>query len=206
MKKLKDKPLILITSSIIIQLILYSIVKIFGNNPSILNNNIDEAIPFCVYGIIPYILWYLLLFIIPLMIYHKNKRVFYKYIFGYLLLVLLADLTYAVIPTIFIRDVTVDNSFLSSILNIIYTIDTPPLNCFPSLHCGVSMLFILYSFKLKNLKIQNKILISIISILIMISTVLIKQHSYLDIFSGIIYASISFCIIELLYNKVTFSK
>ena len=52
------------------QVIIYFITKLFLNNEFVLNNLLDDQIPFVPYFIYSYISWYILLFLVP-MIYMK---------------------------------------------------------------------------------------------------------------------------------------
>ena len=79
---------------------------------------------------------------------------------------------------------------------IVFWVDTPAQNCFPSLHCAVSMLFILYMFECKKCPLYLKILTLIISILIMIATLCTKQHVFIDLLSGDILAIVSYIMVN----------
>ena len=64
------------------------------------------------------------------------------------------------------------------------------------------MLWILFIFNLKDTKLHEKIIISLISVLIMLSTLLIKQHVVIDLISGDIIAIVVFFVIKY-ENKLT---
>ena len=65
MKKLEKKPILLSVGLVVFESLLYFVSKILQGPAHIMNGTIDNAIPFCVYFIIPYCFWYLLIFYIP---------------------------------------------------------------------------------------------------------------------------------------------
>ena len=64
MKKIEVKPIIIAILLIVFQSILYALSKVFCITPHIIGNKIDDLIPFTLIFIIPYVFWYLMLFII----------------------------------------------------------------------------------------------------------------------------------------------
>lgn len=189
MKKIEVKPILISLCLIIFQSIIYLITKVVQGTPHLIGNIIDDKIPFVVYFIIPYCIWYLMLFIIPYIFYKKDKNLFIKYILSYIIITISANLIFLIYPTTVIRPCLDGNNIFYLITKLIYEIDTPILNCFPSLHCGISMLWILFITKLKNENI-TKILTITISIIIMLSTLFIKQHVFIDLLSGTAIAAI----------------
>ena len=196
MKKIEVKPIIVSILLIIFQSILYTLSKVFCVTPHIIGNTIDEKIPFTLIFIIPYVFWYLMLFIIPYMMYKKDKTNFYKYIISNVITVIIANIIFIIYPTMVIRPELDGNNILILMTKFIYWIDTPALNCFPSLHCAFSMLFILHICTSNKQSKGFKIFTLITSLLIMASTLLIKQHVFIDLISGDIVATIAFLLIR----------
>ena len=196
MKKIEVKPLIVSLLLIIFQSILYTLSKLFCITPHLIGNTIDKNIPFTLIFIIPYVFWYLMLFIIPYMMYKKDKTNFYKYIITTVITVIIANIIFVFYPTIVERPELNGNNILVLLTKFIYWIDTPALNCFPSLHCAFSMLFILHICDSKKQNFGFKVFTLITSILIMASTLFIKQHVFIDLISGDIIATIVFLIIR----------
>lgn len=69
------------------------------------------------------------------------------------------------------------------------------MNCFPSMHCIISFLFIFSVIGCRNLSNKYKWVISILSCLIVISTLLVKQHVVVDVISGFIISSFVYFIV-----------
>ena len=146
--------------------------------------------------IIPYCVWYLLIFLIPYYLYKKDKNIFIKYIISYVFCTVIANIIFIIYPTYVNRPIVNGTNILELITRIVFWIDTPAQNCFPSLHCAVSMLFILYMFECKKCPLYLKILTLIISILIMIATLCTKQHVFIDLVSGDVLAIVSYIIVN----------
>ena len=83
------------------------------------------------------------------------------------------------------REPLVVDSISTWRINIIYKVDTP-VNLFPSAHCALAILFIISTLDVKEIKKEYKILITITSVLIMLSTVFIKQHVIVDVLGAFI--------------------
>lgn len=182
--KLDSKPLLLSVFLIAYQSVLFLIVKVFQNNYHLLSSPLDQKIPFVNYFILIYCFWYFLIFYLPYFFYKKDKDIFYKYITSYVLSTIISSIIFIIYPTEVIRP-TLDNTNIFNILtNIIYFVDTPAINCLPSMHCAISMLFILSVYNTKKITNKFKFFILISSLLIMLSTLFVKQHVIIDLISG----------------------
>ena len=194
--KIEMKPLFISVSLVIFQTILFFLAKIFQSNFHTIGNIIDKNIPFNNIAIIPYCFWYFLIFFVPYYLYLKDKNTLCKYIGSYILCVIISNIIFIVYPSMVIRpDIKPDN-ILNFITWFIYKIDDPAINCLPSLHCAVAMLFSLSSFDSHKLSIRYKTLITIFSIIIMISTLVIKQHVFIDLVVGDIFMTICYLIMK----------
>lgn len=194
-KKLEIKPIITTISLVCIQSILYFISKLLQGDLNLVGNVIDTKIPFLPVFFIPYCIWYLMIFIIPYYLYCKDKDKFIKYTMAYILCSMIGNIVFISYPSTVARPTVTGTDIFSLIAKFIYWIDTPT-NCFPSLHCAISMLFILYVCESKNTNIITKISVCIISILIMLSTLFTKQHVVVDFISGDILALIVYLIVK----------
>lgn len=194
-KKLEIKPIITTISLVCIQSILYFISKLLQGDLNLVGNVIDTKIPFVPAFFIPYCIWYLMIFIIPYYLYCKDKDKFIKYTMAYILCSMIGNIVFISYPSTVARPTVTGTDIFSLIAKFIYWIDTPT-NCFPSLHCAISMLFILYICESKNTNIITKISVCIISILIMLSTLFTKQHVIVDFISGGILALIVYLIVK----------
>ena len=193
-KKIEIRPLITTIALIAFQCAIFFITKLVQGEAHILSSYIDDAIPFNAWFILPYYAWYLLIFIVPYYTYLKDKNKFFKYIICYVVITIIANIVFMIYPSLVIRPDFKTNGLLTFMTNFIYWIDNPAINCLPSLHCAISMLFILVICTMKNANFKFKIFIFIMSILIMFSTLFTKQHVFIDLVTGDILALIVYLI------------
>lgn len=132
-----------------------------------------------------YISWFPMLVIVPFLVSKTNKDNLFKYAGMYIIGIIVSFLTFFFFPTEILREELVVNNISSWILNIVYMFDTPATNCLPSMHVFACLLFIYFSFKIDN---KNKVLEKVIrigiiflSIMIIVSTMVIKQHVIYDV-------------------------
>ncbi len=147
---------------------------------------IDGYIPLISLMIIPYLL------AIPFMLLpfllskdeKSDKKIFYSFSF----IILISDLIFLLLPTKMIRPETGD-----LLLNLFYGLEMPH-NLFPSLHVSAVTLTQMISINLD--KRMKKIIW--LSILIIISTLFVKQHYVLDIIGGLMVGFLGY----LFYRKI----
>lgn len=182
----------------------YFLTKLIQGPPNIIKELNIINLPLVPYFVYIYASWYLLLGIIPMHIYTKNKKVYYKYFTSALISIIILNIIFVIYPTTVPREEVLNTNLTTYLLNIIYYLDTPAVNCFPSAHCLISCLFIISLIDTKEINKQIKIFYIIISILIMLSTLFIKQHIFIDVISACIIAIITYYITDKtnLYTKI----
>lgn len=188
MKKIiieNKKRIIILLLVLIFQASAYCITKLFHSNLIYLNNYFDNMIPFISYFVIFYITWYPLLFLIPLLILKYDKKVFDRYVISVFIFAIFECIMFILLPTTMNREAVNVTNISTFIVNVIYKFDTPT-NLFPSAHCGFAILFIISIFDIKKLKKKYKILVLIMSLLIVLSTLFIKQHVFIDVLGSLI--------------------
>jgi len=206
MKYLKNKKFLISISVLLIgQAFFYWFLKFFQTNPHYLNFNIDQKIPFIPNFIYIYNTFYPFMFITLLYLFKHDEKVYMKGIISGIIGFLICDIIFLAYPTIMLRPSIPKTNFLTNlILKITFFFDTPALNCFPSIHC-LFCFQIIYSFIFtKHIKLKKKIPIIIYSLLIIISTVLVKQHYVVDIISALSICIISNLLVDVtnFYNKI----
>lgn len=191
--------------------------RIFGSNPTCLASSIDDKIPFLTVFIYPYISWYVMLAIIPMIMYIAKPQNMYKYAATCIISVLIAFVIFALFPTTVNRPEVTGTDITSCITRLIFNMDTPPLCCLPSMHCALCFMFILYTIDIKEIKPSIKLVITLWSIIVMMSTLYIKQHVIYDVILALPLVILSHIIcvkfklytyIEVLHDKLCqkFSK
>lgn len=185
------------------QVVIYFITKLFLNNEFVLNNLLDDQIPFVPYFIYFYISWYILLFLVPIIYMKYDKKALKKYTYTNFISVLVCGIIFIIFPTTINRPNIEVTSITTWIVNTIYYFDTPAVNCLPSIHSLICCIFILCNSK-ANIKTSYKCIIDILSVLIILSTLFIKQHVIYDVLSAFIVSSITYIIVTKKETKFSF--
>lgn len=154
---------------------------------------LDDKIPFLEYFIVPYLLWFLFVAGFVLYFFFKDSGEFYKLtgllICGMTLFLIISTVWpngLTLRPTTFARD----NIFVD-LCRRLWTADTAT-NAFPSIHVYNSLAVAIAVVKSKHLRSHRWIQISsvILAILIILSTMFLKQHSVVDVIGGFVCIAI----------------
>ena len=160
----------------------------------------DDMIPFCEIFIIPYLLWfpYMLLAVIYFVFFNKNKHEYYQLAFN-----LMTGMTiFLIICTVFPNglnlrpEVFTRDNFCIELVKRIYQTDTPT-NVLPSLHVYNSIccyIAISHCEKLQHSRLIQKGSL-VLSILIILSTMFLKQHSVVDVVAACVMAYFMYSLI-----------
>ncbi len=190
-----DKYRILFLIYGILYMVCFSILEKIrtGSGLYIVHTSLDERIPFCEFFIVPYFSWFLYAGIVLFYTTWTEqgadsfKRVAISMVVGtgiFLIVSFVFPNAQDLRPEVFARD----NIFVTAV-QWLYRIDTPT-NVLPSLHVYVSMMMNSTIWHDKNLK-ENKVVcyISMIwALFIIMSTMLLKQHSIIDVIVAIVLA------------------
>ena len=172
-------------SLVIFSMLLYVPVNRLISGGYNLKIDIDNYIPLVPLFVIPY-LFGLIFWIFTILKINLSKDE--KLIKEFNLLIILSSIVsvaiYILIPTFVTRPVVTGTDIFSEILRLIYSNDQV-YNAAPS---GHTFYTILCFVGLNRLIPGKKYLWGILSVLIVISTVLTKQHNLLDIVIGIVFA------------------
>lgn len=160
-------------------------------NYYVISSPLDKLIPFCEYFIVPYLFWFVYITITVLYFFFTNKQSFYQ-----VSRFLITGMTFFLVvctvfpnglrlrPTVF----THDNVFVE-LVKFIYRTDTPT-NVLPSLHVYNSLgcyIAISRDFKLSQNKwIKHGAFAT--TVLIIMSTMFLKQHSVIDVCAAFLTA------------------
>ncbi|MBQ5591256.1 MAG: phosphatase PAP2 family protein [Clostridia bacterium] len=177
---------------------------IIPDNCYVVHSRLDDIIPFCEYFIVPYILWYVLLFFTGIYFMFYDVNSFKKFMNFLIISQVIATIIFIVFPTRqdlrpdeFLRD----NIFVDMVKNI-YVADTNTNVC-PSMHVVYSIAIISIWLKQKNANIYWRWFVVVFSIIICLSTVFLKQHSVIDI-----YVAVALCVLVeiMVYRKYWIKK
>ena len=149
---------------------------------------LDDLIPFCEWFAIPYCLWYPLLIGMGLYLFWKDSPAFRRYMtflgvtfFASALIWLLIPNGQDLRPLVLPRD-----NVLTRLMVVLYAIDTHT-NVFPSVHVVGAVGAAAAAWDCAALRQKQWVnpLISILSVLICLSVVFVKQHGLLDLLGGL---------------------
>lgn len=164
------------------------------------HSKIDKYIPFMEIFIIPYFLWFIFIFVTVAYLFLSSKQEFYRCCAFLFVGMTICLIIYTIWPNGHYLRVNLDTLGRSNIftraLGRLYSFDTAT-NVFPSIHVYNSigaMIAIRRSERLRNIK-WLQISSFILTVLICMSTVYLKQHSILDVFGGIILGVIMYAFI-----------
>ncbi|MDD6879235.1 MAG: phosphatase PAP2 family protein [bacterium] len=203
MKKYK-KQILSIILIILFQTITYFFVKFSPIKVNIIGSSINDKIPFISYFIYPYISWYLMLFLIPFILSIRDDKKFNIYLKTTFVCICVATIIYFLYPTAIIRDGIETHTFTDKIVNVIYLLDTPNVNCFPSMHCIISFIFIFVTIRNGNLSRSFRVITFFWSLLVILSTMFVKQHIILDVVSAFVLSFAVYMIINFKCKKCNF--
>lgn len=177
----------------------YLLASVLTQKGHDLTIKLDNIIPFSSIFIIPYVYWYLYIVIGFIFILVNSRKDYIRAFISFFIGMSVCYIIYYVYPTEITRPIIENNNIFNYLVNLIYSIDRP-VNCFPSLHV-LTTYFIMRYTKYKDSK-KNFYYTQIIGILIILSTLFIKQHFVMDVIGAIILCEV----IILLVKKIDDSK
>ncbi len=151
---------------------------------------IDRLIPFCEFFVIPYFAWFLMIPCVCFYLLMKKeseyRRMSYMLVFGMSVFIVFS----LIVPTkLYLRPYFIPgDNICSRMVAYLYSIDTST-NVFPSIHVYntcVAMQAVMRSNTRLFRKPVMRVGIDLLSILIILSTVFIKQHSLLDVVGALL--------------------
>jgi len=160
----------------------------------ILRTPLDDALPVVKPFVIPYVsLNYVVYFTLIVFLLFRTK-VFHSASLAMITAFFVSYFFYFFFQTEVIRPVLTGSDFFTRMIQSVYAGDNP-YNDFPSLHTSVSTLLAIHWFRFDR---RAGIVASIWTVLIVASTVLIKQHYLADVASGLALAFL----VSWLYNRL----
>lgn len=164
----------------------------------VIHTALDDLIPFCEYFIVPYLLWFGYVAWAVGYFYFKNKDEYFK-----LCAMLFTGMTvFLVISTIYpnghyLRPAYFEhNNIFIQLVKWLYATDTPT-NLFPSVHVFNSIAVNIAVWHSDNFK-KNKAVrygSAVLMVLIILSTMFLKQHSVFDVVTGMVLAVFMYSVV-----------
>lgn len=167
----------------------------------IIHHSIDDIIPFSEWFIIPYLLWFLYIPAIFVFLFYHSKNEFYRlcaYEFSGMTIALFICTIYPNGLHLRLEEIQHQN-ILVNMTQFIYSNDTPT-NVLPSIHVFATLAAHMCLIKSPHMKNSNtrkyiKIISAVLAVLICMSTVILKQHSIIDLVSGVFLAGVLYFVV-----------
>ena len=193
MKKIDKEFVVSILYSLVIPATFYFIVKLFQRNFHVILASIDNKIPFIPHFIYFYIFFFPFTIFVLYLIYKHDKKIYHSCIKATIIGLLITETIYLIYPTIIYRPAVDTNVDLITrwLINTTYFIDTPAINCFPSIHALLCFQISCAIILCKNINFKYKVMVLIMTFLILLSTVLVKQHYFYDIIASFLIFTFS---------------
>lgn len=163
----------------------------------------DDQIPFIPAFVIPYVYWYLqiAISILWLSFSRKSGRILHRLAISILIANLVSAVFYLAMPTIMIRPELLGDDILTRLVGAIYAADIQ-YNCFPSTHVSWTLIIGYYWFLAGPRKLWFHLINFGGSLLVVASTVLIKQHYFPDIPGGMAVAALSIALTGICFRFI----
>ncbi len=180
---------LLLLTGWLIYLIMYVVTErlIPESRCHVVHSVVDDMIPFNEYFAIFYVSWYafMVYLLLDFMLYDIKSFVrAEKLIIG---MQIIAVITYILWPSV--QNLRPDHfeheNFCTFMMGILYKIDTPTGVC-PSLHVGYTLAVLSGLLASKEAKLWKKILFTAWGLMICISVMFVKQHSFTDVWVALL--------------------
>lgn len=175
----------------IFYLIAFFILEQSTAEKNLIYSPLDDLIPFCEYFIIPYVLWFVYVIgtVVYFLYFHDDQEEYRK-----LVSVLGAGMSiFIIISFVYpnyheLRPELGDGNIFVQAVKLLYLVDTPT-NLLPSIHVYNSLAcFAALSGNKKCREKKGLIpMLGILTLLISLSTVFLKQHSIIDVIMAVLY-------------------
>ena len=197
---MKKKALWLIPVYTVFYVVSFMLLERRTTNVHIISSPLDQYIPFCEYFVIPYYLWFV--YIIAILIYFSffgaDVKEYNQLVFSlgigmtiFLFISWIWPNGLLLRPASFPRD-----NVFTGLVEGLYQADTST-NVFPSIHVYNSVVAFIAINRCKALKKRKAVRAGafILSTLIILATVFLKQHSVVDVFGALVMNAILYVII-----------
>ena len=162
---------------------------------------IDDWIPFNKYFVIAYYYWYvqIVVSIAWLVFSRRTGRLLHRMVLAINLSMIISSLFFLFLPTTIDRPAIIGDGPLELLLRQLFAVDNP-YNLFPSIHVAYSVVMARYWTLAGPRRLWFHLVNYGGTVMVLLSTVFIKQHYAPDIFGGIAVAVIACLLSDLLFR------
>lgn len=189
-------PRLLLLVTIAINSGIYTLLNNYRGKVYHIPSSVDSLVHFNKYFVVPYAIWYFyVVFVLFYYAVYDDKR-YIKLLFGINAGMIVCFIIFYFFPTFVPRPEVYGNDIFARAVRAIYVRDNP-YNCFPSIHVLDSVLIAIYINADDKISPFYKTIASSISILILLSTMFIKQHYFYDVvaaagLAGVVYFAFNY--------------
>jgi membrane-associated phospholipid phosphatase len=161
----------------------------------------DQMIPFIKYFALPYVVWYPFVMITLLGLMKRQPRLYVTTLISCLMGLALSYTFFILAQTTTPRPPIDGHDLFTRVVLYIYHADKP-YNSFPSIHVLIS--FVLFR-ACARLNIRAPIFTASVrgfAVMIILSTLFIKQHTLLDVAGGIVFGDLLFWVVDIVSLKI----
>lgn len=152
-----------------------------------LMTDLDRQIPFIQGFVVPYLSWYLFLAVGFLYLAYQDRSNYFQTLVEFVIGLLLCYSVYAIYQTTVPRPDIEGSDWLLRTVQWVYRSDEP-FNCFPSTHVLTAYLMMRAYIRSKRIAKPYTILVASMAVLIIVSTLFVKQHVLMDIVGAVLVA------------------
>ncbi len=208
-KLIPDYAVMPIASMLILNAVVFWGTRLITDNMTHydLSGVMDYHIPFVPVFIIPYLLAFVQWIVGYIVIARQGKDYCERVMGGEMISKLFVGAIFLLYPTMMLRGEVTGSDVFSQAVALLYRMDAPT-NLFPSIHCLESYICMKSALEMKDVGNRYRFAMVIMSILVFMSTVFIKQHVILDFFGAVIVAEAGRLIMDFLHanRSVIFEK
>lgn len=180
--------------------ILYPLLDSGNRGVHLLMTDLDYAIPLIKPFIIPYILWDPFIIGLLILLCIKDTKVYYKTLMTLAIGELISYFIFFVYQTYVPRPVLNGHDMLTGMVQFIYNHDNP-YNAFPSIHV-LTTYAVMKGLLSSNVRAWAvKVPCLLFGVLIILSTLFVKQHTLLDVAGGLIVTETVYAVLGRLWKS-----
>lgn len=185
-KILPKYAIIPIVASLVLNMLVYFGSRLFTTQLHHYDFSIvlDDYIPFISGWMVIYVLAYVAWVVGFIVIGRESRKVCYEVFAGEQVAKLLCLICFIIIPSTIVRPEITGTGFCEWLSRLIYSTDSPD-NLFPSIHCLESWICFRGATRCKKTGKSYKAIMFVAAILVFASTLLVKQHVFVDVLGGI---------------------
>ncbi len=184
-KKYKIKTFLVSLVLTLFSALMYTISMAISKDYHYINMSIDNKIPFIKYFVIPYCFYFFMPTLSLYLLSFFNMKKFKRLVIVSIIGIVIANIVFNIYQVKMVTANVTGNDIFSKLIKFIYSAEEP-LNCFPSLHAFFGTSVVITLIDEKKCPIWMRIVVPISGVLIIMSTVFIKQHYFIDALAGVL--------------------